>query len=246
MTVTWAVWLVPLVLLAFGTPIYLCFLAGGVLIVTLVGMPPVLVPQVMFGSLELFTLMSIPFFLYRRRADGAQRHRRPPDPLGDGAVPRRARRARARDRRRRHRLRGDFGRDGRDRRDRRPHHVSGPAAERLRRAILARPHHRDRRHRRADPAQHPDGALRGRRRAIDRQAVHRRHRARPAARRRAGRLCDVVRARATRYRSPNTRRSREIAAPRSTRAGRCRSRSSFSAASTPGSSRRPRLPASPA
>jgi C4-dicarboxylate transporter, DctM subunit len=62
--VTWAVWLVPLALLALGTPIYLCFLAGGVLILTLIGMPSFLVPQVMFGSLESFTLMAIPFFLF--------------------------------------------------------------------------------------------------------------------------------------------------------------------------------------
>jgi C4-dicarboxylate transporter, DctM subunit len=64
MTANWAVWLVPLALLACGTPIYLCFLAGGVLILTLIGMPSFLVPQVMFGSLESFTLMAIPFFLF--------------------------------------------------------------------------------------------------------------------------------------------------------------------------------------
>jgi C4-dicarboxylate transporter DctM subunit len=64
MTVSWAVWLVPLALLACGTPIYLCFLAGAVLIIWLVGLPNFLVPQVMFGALESFTLMSIPFFLF--------------------------------------------------------------------------------------------------------------------------------------------------------------------------------------
>lgn len=57
-------WALPFILLAFGTPLYLCFLTGGVFIIALLDLPPELVPQVMFGSQESFTLMSIPFFLF--------------------------------------------------------------------------------------------------------------------------------------------------------------------------------------
>ena len=65
MTVQMAVaWALPFILLALGTPLYLCFLAGGALIIALLGLPPELVTQVMFGSIESFTLMSIPFFLF--------------------------------------------------------------------------------------------------------------------------------------------------------------------------------------
>ena len=88
MAVTWAVWLVPLALLALGTPIYLCFLAGGVLILTLVGMPSFLVPQVMFGSLEVVHPDGDPVLSVRRGADGPQRDRRPADPLVHGDVSR--------------------------------------------------------------------------------------------------------------------------------------------------------------
>lgn len=57
-------WALPFILLALGTPLYLCFLAGGVLLIFQLSQPPELLTQVMFGSLESFTLMSIPFFLF--------------------------------------------------------------------------------------------------------------------------------------------------------------------------------------
>jgi C4-dicarboxylate transporter DctM subunit len=59
-----AAWALPFALLALGAPLYICFLAGCALVIALLGMPAELVPQVMFGSLESFTLMSIPFFLF--------------------------------------------------------------------------------------------------------------------------------------------------------------------------------------
>lgn len=64
MTVSWLIWLVPFVLLALGAPIYLCFLAGAVTLLALLDLPNTLVTQVMFGSVESFTLLAIPFFLF--------------------------------------------------------------------------------------------------------------------------------------------------------------------------------------
>src|SRR5712692_1221034 len=62
---TWVLFVVPGVLLCLGAPMYVCFLAGaaaGLLFV--VDVPHTVVAQVMFGAVDSFTLLSIPFFLF--------------------------------------------------------------------------------------------------------------------------------------------------------------------------------------
>jgi C4-dicarboxylate transporter DctM subunit len=62
---TWVLWAVPIVLLALGVPIYLCFLAASIAVLLLVvNMPTSIVPQVIFGSADSFTLLAVPFFLF--------------------------------------------------------------------------------------------------------------------------------------------------------------------------------------
>lgn len=57
--------LVPLILLALGFPIYILFLAASAVALTLVvRVPPTVIVQTMFGSLDVFALIAVPFFIF--------------------------------------------------------------------------------------------------------------------------------------------------------------------------------------
>lgn len=62
---TWLIALIPLLLLALGFPIYVVLLASTSTIALIyMDIPLTLVPQVMFGSLDKFTLLAVPFFIF--------------------------------------------------------------------------------------------------------------------------------------------------------------------------------------
>ncbi|MBI2087338.1 MAG: TRAP transporter large permease [Deltaproteobacteria bacterium] len=57
--------LVPLILLALGFPIYIIFLAASAVALTLVvRVPATVMVQTMFGSLDVFPLIAVPFFIF--------------------------------------------------------------------------------------------------------------------------------------------------------------------------------------
>lgn len=57
--------LVPLILLALGFPIYIIFLtASAVALTVVVRVPPTVMVQTMFGSLDVFALIAVPFFIF--------------------------------------------------------------------------------------------------------------------------------------------------------------------------------------
>lgn len=57
--------LVPLILLALGFPIYIIFLtASAVALTVVVRVPPTVMAQAMFGSLDVFALIAVPFFIF--------------------------------------------------------------------------------------------------------------------------------------------------------------------------------------
>jgi C4-dicarboxylate transporter, DctM subunit len=57
--------LVPLILLALGFPIYIIFLAASAVALTfVVRVPPTVIVQAMFGSLDVFALIAVPFFIF--------------------------------------------------------------------------------------------------------------------------------------------------------------------------------------
>lgn len=60
----WVIALLPFVLLCLGVPIYLIFLATAVLALGWMGIPPTMIPQNIFGSIDSFTLLAVPFFLF--------------------------------------------------------------------------------------------------------------------------------------------------------------------------------------
>jgi C4-dicarboxylate transporter DctM subunit len=62
---SWAIALLPLVLLVLGFPIYIVLLTTATVAGLLfMDVPLTLVPQVMFGSLDKFTLLAVPFFIF--------------------------------------------------------------------------------------------------------------------------------------------------------------------------------------
>ncbi|MGE0801248.1 MAG: TRAP transporter large permease [Lautropia sp.] len=62
---TWLIAVVPLLLLVLGFPIYVVLLAStSVIALITMDIPLTLVPQVMFGSLDKFTLLAVPFFIF--------------------------------------------------------------------------------------------------------------------------------------------------------------------------------------
>lgn len=62
---TWILFAVPLGLLCLGVPMYACFLAAAVAgLLFVVPVPHTIVAQVMFGAVDSFTLLAIPFFLF--------------------------------------------------------------------------------------------------------------------------------------------------------------------------------------
>ena len=61
----WALAVVPLALLVLGIPIYVIFLATTILaLVAFVNVPPTMMPQTIFGSIDSFTLLAVPFFIF--------------------------------------------------------------------------------------------------------------------------------------------------------------------------------------
>jgi C4-dicarboxylate transporter DctM subunit len=63
--VGWALAVVPVALLVLGVPIYLIFLATTILaLVAFMNIPPTMMPQTIFGSIDSFTLLAVPFFIF--------------------------------------------------------------------------------------------------------------------------------------------------------------------------------------
>ncbi len=60
----WVVALLPFVLLCLGVPIYLIFLASTVVALWASSLPPTMMPQNIFGSIDSFTLLAVPFFIF--------------------------------------------------------------------------------------------------------------------------------------------------------------------------------------
>ena len=55
----------PLLLLIVGLPIYLVLLTtASAAILTQMSVPATMVPQIMFGGLDKFALLSVPFFIF--------------------------------------------------------------------------------------------------------------------------------------------------------------------------------------
>jgi C4-dicarboxylate transporter DctM subunit len=69
---TWTLVALPVLLLALGTPIFVVFLAGAILTVVLVlPTPPIALHQVMFGGLDAYALLAVPFFVFAGELMGA-------------------------------------------------------------------------------------------------------------------------------------------------------------------------------
>jgi C4-dicarboxylate transporter DctM subunit len=60
----WLIGLLPFALLCLGVPIYLIFLATTVVALWSLGLPAAIMPQNMFGSIDSFTLLAVPFFIF--------------------------------------------------------------------------------------------------------------------------------------------------------------------------------------
>ena len=61
----WAMALVPFVLLALGLPVFLILLVTAiVLLAFFVNVPFTVIPQMMFGSIDKFALLAVPFFIF--------------------------------------------------------------------------------------------------------------------------------------------------------------------------------------
>jgi C4-dicarboxylate transporter, DctM subunit len=60
----WLIGLLPFALLCLGVPIYLIFLATTVVALWSSDLPATIMPQNMFGSIDSFTLLAVPFFIF--------------------------------------------------------------------------------------------------------------------------------------------------------------------------------------
>jgi C4-dicarboxylate transporter, DctM subunit len=61
----WTLGALPLVLLFLGTPIFALLLAGGIAtFILFLSVPPVAIHQVIFGGLENYALLAVPFFIF--------------------------------------------------------------------------------------------------------------------------------------------------------------------------------------
>ena len=181
-----------------------------------------------------------------RRTDGA-RQRGP----ATGRFRSRRRRFGARQPCRHHRRHvGDLRRDLRGKRGlcrhHRPHHVSGDAARRLSGTLRRRAGYRGRRDRHHHPAQHSDDRLRRVGGRIGAAALCGRRGAGPDAGAHAHRLCHVVRVAQQNRRRRGVQVSIDFCAARRAASGRSACRSSFLAASMAACSRRPKRRRSPA
>lgn len=62
---TWTLAILPIALLFLGAPVFTVFLAGGVATFAFfLSVPPVALHQVMFGGLENYALLAVPFFIF--------------------------------------------------------------------------------------------------------------------------------------------------------------------------------------
>ena len=60
----WVIGLLPFVLLCLGVPIYLIFLAATVVALWASSLSATMIPQNIFGSIDSFTLLAVPFFIF--------------------------------------------------------------------------------------------------------------------------------------------------------------------------------------
>lgn len=68
----WTLGAIPVTLLAIGTPIFVLLLTGAILtFVTFLTVSPVAIHQIMFGGLENYALLAIPFFIFAGELMGA-------------------------------------------------------------------------------------------------------------------------------------------------------------------------------
>lgn len=68
----WTLGAIPLSLLAIGTPIFVLLLAGAILtFVSFLTVSPVAIHQIMYGGLENYALLAIPFFIFAGELMGA-------------------------------------------------------------------------------------------------------------------------------------------------------------------------------
>ena len=68
----WSLAVLPVALLALGTPIFVVFLAGAaVTFAFFLSVPPVALHQIMFGGLENYALLAVPFFIFAGELMGA-------------------------------------------------------------------------------------------------------------------------------------------------------------------------------
>lgn len=68
----WTLGAIPLTLLAIGTPIFLLLLTGAILtFVSFLTVSPVAIHQIMYGGLENYALLAIPFFIFAGELMGA-------------------------------------------------------------------------------------------------------------------------------------------------------------------------------
>ena len=68
----WSLAVLPVALLALGTPIFVVFLAGAaVTFAFFLSVPPIALHQIMFGGLENYALLAVPFFIFAGELMGA-------------------------------------------------------------------------------------------------------------------------------------------------------------------------------
>jgi C4-dicarboxylate transporter, DctM subunit len=68
----WTLAVAPLTLLFLGAPIFAIFLIGAIAtFVLFLSVPPVALPQIMFGGLENYALLAVPFFIFAGELMGA-------------------------------------------------------------------------------------------------------------------------------------------------------------------------------
>ena len=60
----WVIGLLPFVLLCLGVPVFLIFFATAMVALWDKGIPPTMIPQNIFGSIDSFTLLAVPFFIF--------------------------------------------------------------------------------------------------------------------------------------------------------------------------------------
>ena len=184
MAATFVYFILPAILLILGLPIFVVLiLTSTAAIVFVAHVPTQAIQTYMFGSLDNFPLLAVPFFVLGRRDHGPRRHRQPRRHLGGLHRRRRARLAR----RDHGRVVGTVRRHGAHHRRHRGRHraaaVSVADQARLQRALRRSADHLVGRGRGDHPAVDLDDPLRHDGAGLGDKTVHRRHPAEPADRR---------------------------------------------------------------